>query len=193
MKAARLQRTWQSMFAPSGLIVQHMRTTSTQLSVDTCSLPSVPWDDQPTGTYDWGSGAQLASWLQDRKPKNFVRTKTAIAVLSDSGRAALQLSIKLPAGTRVVACGSQSVHVGMLSDSDRHRVGAQPALKLLFDLSTIARSQVTVYGSGMMWMLGIHWLSWRQGPVTAPAQHNSLVPGAAEIIHTALHSDLSNL
>ncbi len=192
--AERMHARWQQRFAPGGYRVLHLRSASTTLSLsDTCDAPSVPWHDPIPG--EWESLGTTASklWLQllaqpPSLPANTARgaPKINLVVLSDSVR--LKQSVVRLIGNRanVLSCCSQPVHVSssVKLEQDTKHDHTQTARQLLFDLITMARSQLLVHGSGMLSATGMHWLSWEQGPVLAPAWRPEYVRGALSVLFT---------
>ena len=50
------------------------------------------------------------------------------------------------------------------------------------DLATFGRADLLLQTAGMLWSLGMHWLSWQQGPVVLPAWRHEHVQGAVRVL-----------
>jgi len=195
--ANRLQRAWQRQFAPRGLAVMHVRTASLQLSSDTCAVGAVPWGDPPPQL--WGANASVSSLLHHlHMGRQFlaenVSWSMSVAVLSDSARAAQWVAAALPPGVTAIASGSQPVHAAKgLSNQNGSSITAavRSTRKLLVDLATFGRADLLLHTAGMLWSLGMHWLSWQQSPVVLPAWHPVYVRGAVRVLLTALRARAS--
>ncbi len=189
--AERMHARWQKRFAPGGYTVLHLRSASTTLPLsNTCNASSVPWYDPIPDEWESLGTAASRRWLQHLQPKQppaAPRTNGPppnIVIMSDSVRLKEAVTRLIGSRANVVSCCSQPAHIAARRGDRPGSAHMQSARQLLFDLVTMARSNVIVAGSGMLWVTGMHWLSWLQGPILAPTWHPDLVQGAAQLLLT---------
>ncbi len=159
--------------------VVHVRSASALIESygQHCTVSTLPWEDEAPPM--WLQQTTLSAWFTAKASYTALRSNSSVMpsiMLSDSWRLQADLHPPQP-HTLTPKCCSSPTHVGRLRSGQSHLARAA-ALQVLWDWTTIATARTLVHGCGLFWTVGVHWLSWEQGPMLASALCADEVPGA---------------